>query len=204
MKDITRQLIDAYEMRVQTVKSLMDQTSSMFMEFQKEIQEMLETLRQNLAKSESLRKADFDRMIDDILSRRLQTCHELEMTLLAFHQEEGEMIRTLRNMVEAPDGSSQLTGISKIHQDIVSRQQQREQDIMQIIKRFQIEQEDLKSGLKILIARGETVRTNDFRGMLKTLRVQENDYDGLIPQFMDHFQEIRSQLNVQWQGLDTP
>jgi len=74
LRALANSIIDSYEMRVRTVNGLMDQAYSFLKSFQMELEDMIARLRDNLAKAESLRKKDFDRMIGDVIERR----HESE------------------------------------------------------------------------------------------------------------------------------
>ena len=74
----------------------MEQAYHFLESFHTELQEMMVQLKDNLAKSESLRKKDFDRMMSGLTARRNAREEEAERVFQNFHQEEREMIGRLR------------------------------------------------------------------------------------------------------------
>ena len=99
LRALANSIIDSYEMRVSTVNTLMAQANNILKAFQTELEEMVALLRDNLAKSESLRKKDFEHMIKDVIERRMQREQEAEQSFKLFQKEEEEMIARLRAIV---------------------------------------------------------------------------------------------------------
>jgi len=126
LKTLANSIIDSYEGRVRTVNGLMEQAYGFLRSFQMELEEMIERLRDNLAKGESLRKADFDRMMTDLSESRFS--HQLiaEDVLSRFQKEEMEMIDRLRKIVISGSRSN-LKDMEVIRDDIL------------ILIRFQVE-----------------------------------------------------------------
>ena len=172
LKDLANSIIDSYEMRVKTVNGLMEQAYCFLMRFHGELEEMIVQLKENLAKSESLRKKDFDRMMSGITARRNSREEEAEKVFESFQKKEREMIGRLRNVIES-GGRSNPEDMEIIKEDILQRQKERETGILQTLKRIQLEQEELKAALKTLLEKGEAVKLKDFKIMLKSLKVQQ-------------------------------
>jgi hypothetical protein len=78
LKALANSILDSYEMRVRMVNALMDQSYHFFKDYQLELEEMREQLKDNLARAESLRKRDFDRMMRDVTERRRSQEEEAE------------------------------------------------------------------------------------------------------------------------------
>lgn len=200
LKALANSVIDSYEMRVRTVNGLMEQAYGFLRSFQMELEEMIDRLRDNLAKGESLRKKDFDRMMADFTERRLSHQLTAEDVLSRFQKEEMEMIDRLRKIVIS-GGRSNLKDMEVIRDDILKRQKERESSVIQALKRIQVEQEELKAAIKRLLSKGEDVRMKDFKLMLKSLRVQQCVQDTQLEGMLEDLDFARSRVQSQWQAV---
>jgi len=179
---------------------LMNQANQLLRSFQLEIEDMMASLRDNLAKSESLRKKDFDSMMSSVTELRQRTEEEAEENLKRFRVEEEEMISRLRNIVLSGSRSS-LEDIKTIKEDILKRQKEREKKIIRALKRFQIEQEDIRVALKNLLSKGENVKIKDLKNMLKSLSVQQSERDEEMISMLEGFEVVREKIQTQWQEV---
>jgi len=200
LRALANSIIDSYEMRVKTVGALMNQANQLLRSFQSEIEDMTASLRDNLAKSESLRKKDFDSMMSSIAQRRRQTEEEAEENLKRFRVEEEEMISRLRAIV-LNGNRPNLNDIESIREDIMKRQKEREKKIIRALKRFQIEQEDIRVALKNLLLKGENIKIKDLKIMLKSLSVQQSDRDAEMVSILEGFEVAREKVQTQWQEV---
>ena len=200
LRALANSIIDSYEMRVKTVGALMNQANQLLGSFQLEIEDMMAGLRNNLAKSESLRKKDFDNMMSNVIELCQRTEEEAEENLSRFQVEEEEMISRLRNIVLNVSHSS-LEDIKAIREDILKRQKEREKAIIRALKRFQIEQEDIRVALRNLLSKGENVKVKDLKIMLKLFSVQQNDRDAEMISMLEDFEVAREKVQTQWQEV---
>jgi len=200
LRALANSIIDSYEMRVSTVNTLMVQANNILKAFQTELEEMIALLRDNLAKSESLRKKDFEHMIKDVIERRMQREQEAEQSFKLFQEEEEEMIARLRDIIFSGNSSSS-DDIEAIREDILKRQKMREKKIVKSLKRFQAEQEELKFALKKLLSKGENVKTKDFKTMINALRIQQSDRDVEMIRMFEEFDVVRDKVQNQWQAV---
>lgn len=202
LRELANSVIDSYEMRVSTVSTLMNQAYHFLKSFQIELEGMIVRVKDNLAKAESLRKKDFDRMISDIIERCQQREEEAEQSLKLFQEQEEEMISRLRKIILSGNRSS-LEDIKAIKEDIYRRQKEREKKIIEALKRFQIEQEELRAALKRILSKGEKVKIKDFRVMLGSLRAQQSDRDADLIKMLDDFEVVRDKIQTQWQTVSS-
>lgn len=200
LRALADSIIDSYEMRVDTVNGLMDQAYRFLKSSQTELEDMIVILRDNLARAESLRKRDFDRMISDIMERRRQREEEAGQSLRLFREQEEEMIARLRKIILEGNRSS-LEDIKLIKEDISQRQKERERNIVQALKQFQIEQEELRVALKKLLSKGEQVKVKDFKVMLRSLRARQGDRDVDLTRMLEDFDVVRDRVQNQWQAV---
>ena len=75
LKDVVEDIVTSYEARIQSIASIFDTTHQIFEGFQdsfldakQEREKVNAELRENLARNESLRRKDFDNMMNSILS----------------------------------------------------------------------------------------------------------------------------------------
>lgn len=200
LRALAHSIIDSYEMRVRTVNGLMDQAHHFLRSFQVELEEMIVQIRDNLARSESLRKKDFDRMISDVVERLSQTEQEAEESFEVFHGQEKEMIGRLREVV-LKGSRSNLGDIEAIREDILKKQKEREKSIVRALKRFQIEQEELRVALRNVLSKGERVKVKDLKMMLKLLRAQQGDRDAEMSRMLEDLDVVRDRVQTQWQSV---
>ncbi len=200
LRALANSIIDSYEIRVSTVNALMHQAYHFLKSFQMELEEMVIQLRDNLAKTGSLRKKDFDRMISDVTERHRQSEEEVEQRLKLFKAQEEKMIGRLRRIILKGNHSG-LEDIEAIRQDISKRQKEREKTIIKALKRFQIEQGEFRTAVKNLLSKGERLKIKDFKIMLKTMRAQQSDIDAEVARMLDDFEVVRDRVQTQWQGV---
>jgi flagellar hook-basal body complex protein FliE len=200
MKELAVSIIDSYEMRVSTVTMLMTQANNLLKSFQIEMKEMITQLRDNLAKSESLRKKDFDIMIHTMVDRMREIEQEAENRFNQFQQEESEMIGRFRCLVSG-ESPVVIEDMETLREDVLTRQKERERRIVNGLKQFQLAQEEIRSGLKTLLLKGNCVRIKDLKQMLKTIQVHQCFRDPEIMAFLDSFDAVRDRVQHQWREV---
>jgi len=200
LKTLANSILDSYEKRVKTVNVLMEQSYHFFKEYQLELDEMMEQLKDNLARVESLRKRDFDRMMKDITERQRSQEDGAEEVFDHFKDEETEMIGRLRKIIISGNRSN-LEDVEAIREDILKRQKERENSIIRVIKRFRVEQRELGIALKRLLSKGEYVRIKDFKLMLKSLTAQHDIQDTELDDMMEDLEIARNWVQAEWQAV---
>jgi len=202
LRALANSVIDSYEMRVRTVNGLMEQAYGFLRSFQLELEEMIDRLRENLAKGESLRKKDFDRLMEDFTERRRSHQAKAEEVLGRFQEKEMQMIDRLRKIIVS-GGRSNLKDMELIREDILKRQKERETSVIQTLKRIQVEQEELKTGIKRLLNKGEAVKIRDFKLMINSLRVQQGERDTQLGRMLEDLDLARTRVQSQWHSVAT-
>jgi len=200
MKCLAVSIIDSYEMRVSTVGMLMTQANNLLKSFQIELEEMITQLRDNLARSESLRKKDFDIMIRVVVDRRREIEQEAEDRFNEFQQEESEMIGRFRRLVSG-ERLFAAEDMETLREDIIIRQKARERKIINGLKQFQIAQEELRFGLKTLLLKGDGVRIKDLKRMLRTIQAHQCFGEPEIIALLDSFDNVRDRVQTQWREV---
>ena len=200
VKELAVSIIDSYEMRVSTVTTLMTQANNLLKSFQIEMEDMITQLRDNLAKSESLRKKDFDIMMQTMVDRMRELEQEEQDRFIQFQMEESEMIGRFRRLVS---GESLVVteDMETLREDVHTRQKERERCIVNGLKQFQIAQEEFRSGVKILLLKGDGVRIKDLKQMLRTIKAHQYFREPEIIAILDSFDAVRNKVQNQWREV---
>ena len=200
VKELAVSIIDSYEMRVSTVTTLMTQANNLLKSFQIEMEDMIAQLRNNLAKSESLRKKDFDIMMQTMVDRMRELEQEEQNRFIQFQLEESEMIVRFRRLVS---GESLVVteDMETLREDVHTRQKERERCIVNGLKQFQIAQEEFRSGVKILLLKGDGVRIKDLKQMLRTIKAHQYFREPEIIAILDSFDAVRNKVQNQWREV---
>lgn len=96
---IAENIIASYEARIRVVKETVEDTHKMLGEFRRKREKMAEELRESLAKFQSLRKKDFDRMMGDILALQKEREESVKIMLSNFQTQEMKVVQDLRKML---------------------------------------------------------------------------------------------------------
>ncbi len=200
VKELAVSIIDSYEMRVSTVTTLMTQANNLLKSFQIEMEDMITQLRDNLAKSESLRKKDFDIMMRTMVDRMRELEQEEQNRFIQFQMEESEMIVRFRRLVSG-ESIVVTEDMETLREDVHTRQKERERRIVNGLKQFQIAHEEFRSGVKILLLKGEGVRIKDLKQMLRTIKAHQYFREPEIIAILDSFDAVRNKVQNQWREV---
>lgn len=164
LKDIADDIIASYETRVKVVGGIIGDTHKMMDDFKEKRETMAEELQGVLAKCESLRKKDFDRMMADV----------------------------------------------------VSRQNEREKQVREMLENFRKEEEMVAEKLKKLLTKGEEIRIKDFKKMMADIRQEQEkkvkqtgesitgqlqDMRGEVHTMLDNFKKERQSVAAAWHEM---
>jgi len=195
-----RGIIDSYEMRVKTVSDLMGQTIQVLKNFQRQQEEMAEELRNVLAKTECLRKKDFDRMMEEMWGQRRKREKEIHDTLESFLKEEKEMIDELRGLVNSEE-VAKVEDFIVLKERILNHQREREKKVSEILKSFHIEQEELSTALKRLLLKGKRVKIKHFKNMVKGVQAHRIHKESSIGKALEELEMVDREVDTAWQRV---
>ena len=133
-------------------------------------------LRDILTQNEHLRKKDFDRMMQAILSVQDGREKEVKDLLNTYFNEQKEMSRTLRENLDAVKASlaqgeaQRIRDFQTLLKDILARQDERKAGVTTKLKEFQDEQKAVALRLKTLLTKGRELRIRDLKSMLSEFK----------------------------------
>ena len=189
-------IVDSYEARVATVGRLIGQTADILKRLDLEQQEKVGELRDLLAKSDSLRRKDFDTIISDIWSQRREKEEQIDLTLSVFLGQQEELISWLREVIA--DGKVGLEEFKILSQDMLAHQKATEAELSRMLKELHLEQEELGAGLKNLLNKGDRVRTKDFKAMIRAVHVRQLGRQDEIGKMLGELWDAEEKVAIQW------
>jgi len=199
-KTVIGEIIDSYQGRVEAISALTNQTIQILEDSRGQQDEMTEELRDILAKTESLRKRDFDKMMEEIQGKRGQKEKEIRQALESFVREEKNMIKELRGSLEREE-NTRIDDFMVWKERILNRQQEREAKLTQMLRSFHLEQEELSAGLKKLLLKEPPVRIKHFKDMIEGLRAHRRYKESSIGSVLNELAGVDRQVNTVWQRV---
>lgn len=142
LKDLAQDIIASYDARVKVVGEIIQDTHKMMNSFKDKREKMSRELKEVLAKCESLRKKDFDRMMADIVLKQNEREEEVGKMLEDFRQEEESVAEKLKNLLRKGE-AIRIKDFRKMMLDIKKEQGKRTKEtgtsITEQIQRMQTE-----------------------------------------------------------------
>ena len=221
IKNIVENVISSYEARIQSIGAIFDSTHQLLEGFQDglldtrgEREKINAELRGNLAKNESLRKKDFDNMMQDILSAQDQREKQVKSLLKNYLNEQREMANALGESLGNVKDALSKGEIQRIKEfqaavtDILAKQEQRKQEVSSELKEFQKNQQEMAKRLKELLAKGGELRIKDLKSMLAEFKIQhkeriaqQKERKEEVQNMLGGFKQDRSEAAENWQGM---
>jgi len=200
MKRLTNEVVFSYESRISEVGIIIDNTYRILEEFKTKRNEMSNQLKENLAKEGSLRKKDFDSMMEEILSRQDEREKQVKDLLRTFLEEQKEVAQTIKkNLAEGE--KVRIDDFKKILQDIQTRQKARENKVSIALMTFQKEYKEMAESLHNLLNKGEAIRIKDFKEMVKNIRSRQIERANEVREKLDEFRKERQKMASEWHKL---
>jgi len=194
-------LVSSYQAKIQNLGTLFNTTHEILLGFQdslfdtKQEQERLNSeLRESLARNRSLRRRDFDSMMESIILAQSSRERAVRDLLNNYLNEQKEMARDLKeNLNRFKDclekgEARRIKEFQKMIQEILLRQEERRDQVTSGLKEFRKEHKLIASKLRDLLAKGRDLRINDLKTMLRDFRAQSKER-------LDRQEEIKREVN---------
>lgn len=125
LKNLAEDIVVSYDARVKIVGEIVEDTHKILDGFKEKRQKMSDNLRDILAKSESLRKKDFNAMMRDILLTQHKREDNVKKMLADFRGEEARVAEQLRELLKQGEKirlADFKKTLSRIRQDQAARE----------------------------------------------------------------------------------
>ncbi len=168
MGRLAREVIASYEARVSSVERIIEATHETLEAFRSQREAMRTQLRETLARAASLRRRDFDAMMQGILARQQEREEAVKGTMKRYLQEQKTLAASLREALAR--GEPQGVGsLKELLEGMTARREEREREVRALLADFRKEQEAQISALQGLLSNGGSVRVKEFKATLKAV-----------------------------------
>lgn len=188
MRNIAENIISSYEARLEGMGVIFDTTHQLlqgfkdsFIDTKQEREKLTVELRENLAKNKSLRRNDFDNMMQGILSIQDKREEEMRNLLNSYINEQKEMAQALRGNLKnfkdflAKGEIQRVKEFQNMIKKVLDEQEKRKEEVTSKLKAFQKEQKEMAKRLKELLAKDKELRIKDLKSMLEGLKIQNRE-----------------------------
>jgi hypothetical protein len=181
IEKIVESLVSSYESRIQDMEctfQAIEGFQDSFFEARYEGKEIQTEVRESLARNESLRRKDFDKMMGEILVAQDERTQDVKHLLNSYLQEQQEMSQSIRESLREFKrflGSGEQQRIKEFQAlmgDILARQDTRKREVIARLQAFQQEQQDMVTTLKRLLAKGKDLRIRDLKALFQDSKAQ--------------------------------
>lgn len=177
---VVENMVFSYEARLQEIESVFDTTRQIISDFQKSFSNVKEErgrinadLREALAQNGSLRKRDFDAMMEGFLSVQEGREREIWNLVDGYFSEQGKTAQDLREGLKrfrnclVTGEAGRVREYQALIRGIVAQQENRRNEVTAKLRKFQQEQQEMAKRLKSLSAKGRELRIRDLKLMLE-------------------------------------
>jgi hypothetical protein len=221
MKNMVDQIVSSYETRIESIGTLFDTTHQILQGFQdslldtrEEREKLNRELRENLAKNKSLRRKDFDNLMEGIILTQNERKREVRDLLNSYLHEQKEMAQGLKeNLGKFKDSlakgeAQRIKEFQEMIRGILVKQEERKEEVTLRLEEFKKEQIMLTSRLKELLAKGKELRIRDFKSMLKEFNARYQERLALqegrgkeVRHILGEFQKRRKETAPDWRTM---
>ncbi|MEW6215796.1 MAG: hypothetical protein AB1478_11460, partial [Nitrospirota bacterium] len=182
------------------VTSLMREVNQRVKNYHIQQEQLTNRLKEMLAKTECLRKKDFDIMMAGIRSQQREREKEVSQMVEDFCKEEEEIVAKLREILTIKNLST-LEDFKILKEKMLNRPKERERRVTQILKDFHRDQEELNTALRMLLEKGPSVRIKDFKAMVKAFYIERKYENVEVSKILEEFERVKDEIGNQWQRV---
>lgn len=169
MARLAREVVAPYEARVSAVEQIVECTREMLETFRGQREALRTRLRDTLARAASLRRRDFDSMMQGILARQEAREQAVKETMRGYLQEQRALAAALKDALEK-NGPGQIESVKKLLGGITVRREEREHEIRSLLAEFRKEQEEVTRAFQALLSNEGSLRIKEFKVALRAIQ----------------------------------
>jgi hypothetical protein len=162
MRNVAQDLIASYDDRVDAIGTIIDNTYQVLDDFKDKRAKLSAELKETLAKRGSLRKKDFDRMMNGILLTQEEKEKEVKQSLKNFIKEQKREAFELKDALTKGEVQRMKKAQMGIEKGIT--------EVKGLLKGFYEQQKELTAELRKLLIKGNDLKIKDFKDMITNLR----------------------------------
>ena len=166
---LAREVIASYEARVSSVEQIIESTHELLETYRSQREAMRAQLKETLARAASLRKRDFDVMMNGILAHQQEREKRVKDSMREYLQEQRALAGTLREAL-AKSEAGRIGSVKELLAEITARREEREQEVRSRLAEFQREQEEMARSLQALLSNGGAIKVKEFKAALSAIQ----------------------------------
>jgi len=187
-ESILEDIIFSYETRIQSVEAFFEATHQVFQDFQdslvntrQEREKINSQLRESLAKNGSLRRKDFDKMMNVISLHLDESEQQVRKLSQEYLGEQTKLMQQLREGLRGFKDALTKGHVQKVRElqtrvkEILTKQDESRIEVTSKLKEFQQGQQQTSKMLGDLLTRGKELRIRDFKAMLTEFKRQRKE-----------------------------
>lgn len=175
MRNLLIDVFDAFENRIELVQDIISSSNDLIDNYRNERQAIDLHLRNILAQSRSLRKKDFDLMMNNVRQHYLNREKELKTVLQHFIDDHKTMVREIRNslLTTQASGVPNITAFQQRFETIKTEQINREKMIREILNSYEEEHNSFSTVMGNLIDNDRQIDFSDVKQAIDQLLTQD-------------------------------
>ncbi len=176
MRNLLLDVFDAFEKRIVLVQEILSSSNDLIENYRKERQTIDSQLRNQLAKSRSLRKKDFNIMMSSVRHHYQNKECELKDVLQNFIDDHKSMIGEIRNSLlnTQANGTPNITAFQSRFETIKREQAKREKTIRLTLLSYEEEHNSFSSVMGKLINNGREIEFSEVKLAIDQLLTQNS------------------------------
>ena len=222
LKETVENVLASYETRIENLSSVFEVSQSLIdclpesLLDNKQAKDRINIeLRDLLAKNDSLRKKDYDKMMASVLSFQEECGEEIKDLVKEYFTEERSVAIVLREALKECKDALTRGEIEKIKhvqsalKTLFTKQEERKNEIVSRLKEFQSEQKEIPRQLTDLLAKGENLRIRDFKSMISKIKSERVERISLqktrkedVAKMLKDFRKQRQKLAFPQKAID--
>jgi hypothetical protein len=168
---LMREVIASYEARVSSVEQIIEATHEMLEAFRGQREAMRTRLRETLARAASLRKRDFEAMMQELLDSQEARERAVKETMRGYLAEQRTLAAALKEALAR--GEAERVGtVRELLEGIEAGREKREREVKDLLADYQREQEEMTLALGGFLSNGGSVKVKEFKAALKAIQLR--------------------------------
>lgn len=217
LKETVEDVLASYETRIENLSSVFEVSQSLIdclpeslIDNKPEKEKINTQLRDLLAKNDSLRKKDYDKMMASVLSFQEECGEEVKGLIKEYFTEERSVALVLKEALKECKDALTRGEIGKIKhvqsalKTLFTKQEERKNEIVSRLREFQSEQKEIPRQLADLLAKGECLRIMDFKLMINGIKAQRVERVSLRKTRKEEVAKMLQNFRAQRQKLAFP
>ncbi len=195
VQKLTKEMITGYDLRVAKIEEVLTSAYDVLEDCRESRKNVREQLKHSLANKNSLRRKDFDMIVQDLHQSQVECEARIKETVHIFTRENkylaGQFFESL------------ITGKIEQSKKAVNKIEKNGKEIQHTIKTFQQEQKQIATDLHSFLEKCESIRIKDFKKMIEKIRIRQCERSEKIKQFLKKISEEHKQMRAVWQNIST-